>query len=271
MKKSAIATGLAIFISGYCSADSYQAEVTPTYAVGEIEVLGLDIDTDLLTIGGEYYFNGVSDSKGPLAEAAFLDRASSIRAAYVTGEFDGPGSDLDVDGYTLGGRFVDRASGWIFSADIGEIDIDGVGDTDTRDLSVGKYIAENTAVSFTYSSVDEGNSDSDAYAVDIKHLAALSGGAHISLSGVLAVGDVDQADDPLIYGGSFTYYPVRNVGFGASATFTDSDDSEERDYSVFGSWFPSESLAVTVSYDLTDDDKIDVETDVFSFGASFRF
>lgn len=271
MKKSTIATGLALLTSGLCHAGTYQAEVTLGYSTGEIEVGNADIDTDSLFIGGEYYLNGVDDSKGPLAEAAFLDRASSVRAAYETGEQDGIGGDDDIDGFALGGRLVDGTSGWIFSADYAEIDIDGGSDTEAWNLSVGKYIAENTALSFTYTTVEEGNIDTDIYAVDIKHVTALSGGAYISLAGLLATGDVDQGDDPFIYGGSFTYYPMRNIGFGASATFTDSDDTEETEFSVFGSWFPSDNLVLTASYDISDDDETDIESDIFSVGAAFRF
>ena len=271
MKKSTIAAGLALLASGLCHAGTYQAEITPGYSTGEIEIGNADFDTDAFTIGGEYYFNGVDDSKGPLAEAAFMDRASSIRAAYINGENDGRGSDTDFDGYTLGGRLVDEASGWLFSIDYDELDIDRGADIETWDFTVGKYVAENTTLSFTYSTSEEGNIDTDIYAVDVKHIAALSGGAYISLSGILGVGDVDRADDPLIYGGSFTYYPVRNIGVGASAVFTDSDDTDEQIYSLFGSWFPADNLAITASYEFLEDDDINTDADLFSIGAVFRF
>ncbi|TQV86305.1 putative porin [Exilibacterium tricleocarpae] len=272
MKKSPIAIGLALLTSGLSHAGTYQTEITPSYSTGEIEVGSADVDIDEFRLGGEYYFGGVDDSKGPLAEAAFLDRASSVRASYGMGEIDGNGGDLDTDRFSLGGRFVDSASGWIFSIDYSEFEIDDGGDeTETWDFSVGKYIAENTAVTFTYRTEEEGNDDTDFYVAEVKHIAELSGGAYLSLEGLLAIGDADERDDPIVYGGSFTYYPTRHFGIGALAALEDSDDTEETTYSIFGSWFASDTLAVTASYDIVDDDEINVESDVFTIGAILRF
>ena len=272
MRKSVIATGLALAVTGISHAGTYNTELRASYSTGEIETPGADADVDQLGIGGEYYFNGVDDSKGPLAEAAFLDRASSVRANYIDGEFDGRFNDEDFDGFSLGGRLVDPASGWIFEVDYTEVEADDSGDVDTFDFSVGKYIAENTSLSFTYSTTDtDGGGDVDLYAVDIKHIASLAGGAYLSVTGNFGIGDADEADDPLVYGGSLTYYPTRNIGVGASLDFVDSDDTEDTTFGVFGSWFPSESLELRVSYDMSDDDETDEELDTFTIGAAFRF
>jgi|GEM_PF-595577 len=272
MKKTALATGLSLFVAGLCNAGTYQAEIIPVYATGEVEVAGIDVDTDLLTLGGNFYIGSVNDSKGPLAEAPFMDRASSLTVAYLTGEIESSGNEADIDGYALGGRYVDRASGWILEAGFDTLEQDDSDDTDTLNLSVGRYIAKYTTLTFTYTNVDDSSDDdSDAYALSIKRVTPMAMGAFISLTGSVGVADVDSSDNPLSVGGSVTYYPTRHFGFGASAAFVDSDDTEERAYSLFGSWFPVNNLAITGSYNIIDDDEIDVEADIFTLGASYRF
>ena len=74
-------TCLAAYLNKPSSAQAdYRWELGASYLKGD--------DYQEGTIGGSYYFNDVDTSKGPLAEAAFLDKSSYVGAGYSQGEID---------------------------------------------------------------------------------------------------------------------------------------------------------------------------------------
>ncbi|MFV5490254.1 porin Omp33-36 [Acinetobacter sp. ASP199] len=80
MKKLGLATALLLAMTG---AQAYQFEVQ-----GQAEHIDNTAnDKDFAgAVQGTYYFKDVDASKGPLAEAAFLNQASNVSAAYSYGE-----------------------------------------------------------------------------------------------------------------------------------------------------------------------------------------
>lgn len=83
MKKLGLATALLVAVTG---AQAYQFEVQ-----GQSEYIDTDFNNKDFTGGvqGTYYLKDVDTSKGPLAEAAFLNQASSVSAAYNYAELSG--------------------------------------------------------------------------------------------------------------------------------------------------------------------------------------
>ncbi len=81
MKKLGLASALLLAMTG---AHAYQTEIK-----GQAEYFDDSLNNDNFTGGvqGTYYFKNVDSSKGPLAEAAFLNQASSISAAYNFGQY----------------------------------------------------------------------------------------------------------------------------------------------------------------------------------------
>lgn len=90
MKKLGLATALLLAMTG---AQAYQFEVQ-----GQAEHIDNTVnDKDFAgAVQGTYYLKDVDASKGPLAEAAFLNQASNVSAAYSYGE----------DGQEFGDRAV---------------------------------------------------------------------------------------------------------------------------------------------------------------------
>jgi len=80
MKKLGLATALLLAMTG---AQAYQAEVQGTVGYYDAE-----LNDGNYNVGaqGTYYFKDIDTSKGPLAEAAFLNQASSISAGYNFGQ-----------------------------------------------------------------------------------------------------------------------------------------------------------------------------------------
>ena len=96
MKKLGLATALLLAMTG---AQAYQAEVQGTVGYYDAE-----LNDGNYNVGaqGTYYFKDIDTSKGPLAEAAFLNQASSISAGYNFGQLTSDiNSSVTVGGTTL--------------------------------------------------------------------------------------------------------------------------------------------------------------------------
>ena len=96
MKKLSLATALLLAMTG---AQAYQAEVQGTVGYYDAE-----LNDGNYNVGaqGTYYFKDIDTSKGPLAEAAFLNQASSISAGYNFGQLS---ADINRS-VTVGGTTV---------------------------------------------------------------------------------------------------------------------------------------------------------------------
>ncbi|TCB49336.1 carbapenem susceptibility porin CarO [Acinetobacter sp. ANC 4779] len=101
MKKLGLATALLLAMTG---AHAYQAEVQGTVGYYDAE-----LNDGNYNVGaqGTYYFNDIDTSKGPLAEAAFLNQATSISAGYnfgqLTADIQTPrNEELDVEQHSYG-------------------------------------------------------------------------------------------------------------------------------------------------------------------------
>ncbi|WP_180059333.1 MULTISPECIES: porin Omp33-36 [unclassified Acinetobacter] len=88
MKKLGLATALLLAMTG---AQAYQFEVQ-----GQAEYIDTTAnDKDFIGgVQGTYYFKNVDSTKGPLAEAAFLNQASNVAVAYNYGEVGSEGTDV---------------------------------------------------------------------------------------------------------------------------------------------------------------------------------
>jgi hypothetical protein len=90
MKKLALASALVLAAT---AAQAYQFEVQ-----GQVEHIDNTVnDQDYSgSVQGTYYFKDVDATKGPLAEAAFLNQASNVSAAYSFGQYQEPGFKANV-------------------------------------------------------------------------------------------------------------------------------------------------------------------------------
>jgi hypothetical protein len=93
MKKLGLATALLLAMTG---AQAYQFEVQ-----GQSEYIDNTVNDKDFTGGlqGTYYLKNVDSSKGPLAEAAFLNQASNVSVAYNYGELGSQGIDVIAHNY----------------------------------------------------------------------------------------------------------------------------------------------------------------------------
>lgn len=83
MKKLSLITALLSSFIGF-NANAYQTEVTGAYEYTYIKDSELDSHrVNTVSVAGKYYFNPVQTRNAPLAEAAYLDKASNIGLGYT--------------------------------------------------------------------------------------------------------------------------------------------------------------------------------------------
>lgn len=245
IKKIAITAALSLW-AGQSMAD-FQWELGASYLTGDFDSEAGDADIDELVVNGSWYFEPVSTSEGPLGEAKFFDRASSINVVATDGEIDYDGDDVDISTYGIDTRWVfNREAGWL--VDLGyEFDEEDGEETDSFTLGGGKYIFEETLVtlSYTYSDPDNGD-DIDAYEVELEHSFEL-GHSHFKIEAAYEYEDPSEGSDADIFLGRIIYYPRKNLGFGADYERIDEEENFQN-WSVFGRWFVTESFAVIAIY-----------------------
>ena len=109
-------------------------------------------------IGFIYHLSPVDNSKGPLAESAFLDRASGISLDFERLSDDT--IDIDANTHSISGHFVSKDTGWTFGIGFVNADIDNLNlDTDQLSLTIGRYTSENTTVAFNWDSTEIGDGE----------------------------------------------------------------------------------------------------------------
>ena len=98
MKKLGLATALLLAMTG---AQAYQFELQ-----GQSEYIDTTVNDKDFTGGvqGTYYYKNVDSSKGPLAEAAFLNQASNVSVAYNYGELGSDGIDIVAHNFGVKGE-----------------------------------------------------------------------------------------------------------------------------------------------------------------------
>lgn len=155
MKKLGLATAVLLAMTG---AQAYQFEVQ-----GQSEFIDNTANEQNFTgaVQGTYYFNNVDASKGPLAEAAFLNQASNVSLAYNYGEYDEVG--LDIVSHTYGAKaeayiptkFVPAYASASYNHTINDsknaLETDDNGDRYA--LELGALVAPNFLVAVGYTSV----------------------------------------------------------------------------------------------------------------------
>lgn len=262
MKKQLLSIAIATAVSGY--ANAYQFEVGAAYGQGDVE----NTDFDLTGLYGELHFEQVDTSKGPLAEAAFLDKSSFVDFNYSSISPD-DGDDLDTFGF--GGRFV-TGTNLIIEANYASED-DGDEDADTFGVGIGTYLSDTTDVVVSYNTTDEEDADLDILAVDLHGVSPLAQGAYIAYDLGASMIDADEEDGYSLNAGA-TYYFNNQFGIGVSVDMIDIDEYEEDTVTLDVTYFVAPNIELAFSYFDSSAD-VDgggsIDADGFLIGIAGRF
>jgi hypothetical protein len=250
MKRVALCALVAAASSVPALADSYMAEVGAQYFNTDFG----SNDVDAYGLNGEIFFAPVDTSKGPLAEASFLDHASSISASWV--DID----EADDDLLGLGLRVVTPGDFII------EASFDDSGDSDQWGLGLGLYLNDTTDLVFTYSDIDD--ADQSSLTADLHSVIALGGDMSLAYSVIASY--IDAADENGYgLGGDVTFYVNDQLGFTGLVDYTEIDDFDVTTLGVSVDYFIVPMFRVSASFINQDTGFTDIDT--IGIDASVRF
>jgi len=257
----------------------FRGELHASYKDGTAELSssespGLSDDDDFTgyEIGGEVFLEPVDTSKGPLALADFLDRASS--AAFEYGEFELDESDLETEFWTIDGRLV--LNSLVIEAAFGNEETDGDAETDLLAGALGYYVLQNTQVRLSYTEADADFIDSERWAIDVRHVQELSNGMTYELealygdvSGDLAFGGGDDDGSDLLINAAWFF----NYAFGVGIDWglQERDQSGDTDLlDIWANYFPTEKIELTLTWFSQENDDFGFEEDGVEFEFLYR-
>jgi hypothetical protein len=237
MKKLAIASALlsAIAFTG-TAAHAYQAEVGGSFAYTDPDKGG---SGEAYGLNGTYYFNPVQTRNAPLAEAAYLDRASNVNAQVNY-------QDMGINEYTsygVGGEYFVPNSDFYLSGNVGRSEVEtqtllGTVDSDTTTYGaeVGYFFAPGLLVAAGLKGYDNDHNDGVDPTLRAKYVTTLSNGKDINLEAGAAFGDLDE------YHIAGDYYIDKTLSVGAD--YYDNDLEQNSEFGIKARKFFNPQLSV---------------------------
>jgi hypothetical protein len=245
MKKLAIASALLSALAVTGTAHAYQAEVGGSYNY-------LDPDhgnsVNKFGVDGTYYFNPVQTRNAPLAEAAFLNRASNVDAHVNYGDNSGT---KDTQ-YGVGVEYFVPNSDFYLSGDVGrqEREIDKINydqKVTTYAAEVGYLPAPGLLLALGVKGYDEKNGKDGADPTVRAKYVTQVGGNDINLEAYGAFGDLDE------YRVKGDYYLDKTLSVGADYYNNDLTDKDE--WGINAKKFLNQQVSVEGRIGFGDNDK----------------
>ncbi|WP_258165728.1 porin Omp33-36 [Acinetobacter towneri] len=291
MKKLGLATALLLAMTG---AQAYQFEVQ-----GQSEYIDNTVNDKNFTgaVQGTYYFKNVDATKGPLAEAAFLNQASNFSLAYNYGEYDEDG--LDIVSHTYGAKaeayvptqlvpvYASAAYSHTINDSKNNLKFDDQGDRYA--LELGAVVAPNFLVAVGYTSVADQTSY-DAFNIlsnGVAKAALESGTINQDQDAITArtkyVGAIDGTnmavgfEAGLVYGEDTMYnlktdlYLTPALSVGASYVETSANTDTDSAWGANVNYFITPAVAVGASYVNANAVGEARDTQTVGVNAKFRF
>ncbi|KXZ71534.1 putative porin [Acinetobacter venetianus] len=285
MKKLSLITAL-LSSCVALNANAYQTEATGAYEY-------VDMDggkTNSAAISGKYYFNPVQTRNAPLAEAAFLDKASSIGGGYVYSKLQddedfgdlqfniiGVESEIfipDTQFYISGalhrtnikatinglGSESDNGNGYEFEA--GFLPVNGlllaVGVADfSESINPVKIAKYGFVTNVSNAAVVSGDNDDTAVSLRAKYVSEVAG-FYTNFEGVTYIGDETS------YRLAADLYLDPTLSVGVSFADSTADDSDSI-FNIRAQKFFNPQFALGVGYTTTDG------ADSYGINGTFRF
>ena len=254
------------------------------------EYMNQDMDTSEITgygLSATYYFQKINTNDKPLAEAAFLEKASSISmpAGYTDlevggSEANGPRYGLELTYVHPGYSLYTNAS---FTTMDAEFDAPASGDItqDEYTLAVGMFVQDDLLVAFEYGheefEVLGYNPENDIYTVYGKWVKKNGQGTAYNLEANIGM---DQYDDGTTDGsntiigaaGDYYFNPRLSVGGGLTLNSGDNVSDEGNTYSLRSSIFFNPQYSLRASYEtFVADNDGEEDIDMISLNFAARF
>ena len=282
-----------ILFSSYSYAEqNYQTEI-----FGGYEKEDADTSTEkIIGLGAEIYFLPVNTENKPLAQAAFLDKRSSVIVGYLNFKIDlqnASVNSLDLGGPLIGINYITETDAFILGAIYSKLD----GDTNPSFLTIdgkmvgfiiGKYLNDSTAVQVSYTSSDAeyrnttsnqtSNLDIDYYELTYNTVQSLGATSYYRFSVGFELirkndsNSVKEDNHELKVLGD--YYFTRMTSLGVAASFNSGDDvsDEGQTLAITFNHFIAPQIALEIGLSKFNADDIQTEdTDSISLDVIVRF
>ena len=283
---------LVLFSSNSQAEQSYQTELSVGY-----EKEDADSSTNKVTgLSAEIYFSPVNTDNKPLAQAAFLDKSSSVSIGYINLKTEYQNSSLnsiDSKGPNFGINYITETNSFILGALYSTNDIETdpslvTGDLTIAGISIGKYLNDSSAVIFSYTSSDtevqntvpsqSANLDIEYYGLSYNTVQSLDATSYYRVSAEIELinkSDSDSVEEDNVELGILgEYYFTRMTSLGAGIMFNSGDNVSDEGKS-FGVGFthffsPQVAFDITLSRFNADDSQTE-DADSISVGVIARF
>lgn len=274
MKKNKIAYGVglaALFCVAGVQAASFQKEAGFTYDKTDYDPDG---DLTIMTVGGTYYLAPVQAS-GPLAEAAFLAKASGVNAFIGTVDQTIVSTSLDGETYGIGVDYVLPANDIKLGLAMETYDVSASGTTielTTTTLEFGKYLDDKKYVSLSYAMGTLSVTtipDTDLTDISLAGKWLLDqGGNTINLEAFYSQEEADDgtvSETNSVIGISGDYYLDDSLSLGLGYMTNSGDDTTEEGSTVglHAEKFLTDTFSVELTYSaFSSDSGVDDDTSV---------
>lgn len=219
MKKLTISTALFAALALASTAHAYQIELgaNAAYVDPESGSTGHGFG-----VSGTYYLNNLPTASTPLAETAFINKASNVKAH---AQWTDVGNNVDVNSYGVGGQYYVPNSKFVVGADLSRETAENAAkqkaSVNTYGAEVGYLLDPNLLVAVGLRGYDAGNNvDGIDPTVRAKYLTQI-GGKHVNLEANAAFGDLDQ------YGIKGDYFIDNSFNVGADYAHNKLTDTKE--------------------------------------------
>ena len=294
MKKLGLATALLLAMTG---TQAYQFEVQ-----GQSEYVDTTENDKNFTgaVQGTYYFKNVDSSKGPLAEAAFLNQASNVSVAYNYTKYN-EDNGFNTETHTYGAKaeayvptqfvpvYASASYNHTKTDAKNDMSADDEGQGDRYALEVGALAAPNFLVAVGYTSV------ADQYSLDAFNILSngvVSAGLESDTirddqDAITArtkyVGNIDGTnmavsfETGLVYGDDTAYqlktdlYLTPALSVGASYAESSFDLTPNKAWGANVNYFITPAIAVGASYVNANAESANLDTQSVGVNAKFRF
>jgi opacity protein-like surface antigen len=254
MKKTLLGAAIALLSSSVVYAQDYQFEIGANYINGGVS----DVDFDGYGLNAQMHLDKVDTSKGPLNEAAFLDKSSFANLSWVTAKADVSGAE-SIDAMAVDGRFVTDKN-----IIVEAIYIDLEDDT-SYGVGVGTYISKKMDVVASYQTFDK--AEQSVFAVELHGLTPLKGEAALAFD--LGIAYLDVADDSAYgFNAGADYYLNNALSIGAGVELLSSDNYDQSTFDLRADYFVTPIARLGVAFETLGQD---ADGQSIQFNGAVRF
>ena len=293
LKRTLLATLLSLSLF---SINSHAEQNYQTQLLGGYTKIDADTSTHKLTeLSAEIYFSPVNTENKPLAEAAFLDKSSSIGIGYFKQKTELPNTSIgsfDVNGPAILLNYITDTNNYILGALYADRDLDTdsglvTGDIKNIGFSFGKYLDDSSTIEFSYLSTENKqqattsnqtfSNDTDQYNLSYKTVQSIDTTRYYGVGASIELiksetGSVKEDNHELEILGQ--YYFTLMTSLGVEASFNSGDDvsQEGRTLGIEATHFFIPQIAANIGLSrFTADDSQTEDDDLISIELIARF